>query len=149
MELIASFPTDSNYLTDMVFLNRLVWPLAMYTALQHDAFTCVEFEGAAPYPVSVDRTNGQHVGQVFDAKDRGRRNDMDALIHAKQPDACKPGGDPEAVRRARGPLPPPRDKECDALRTQHGVVVGKTWGTLPAELQTRWQRIACDALFQT
>ena len=38
MELIASFPTDSNYLTDMNFLNKLVWPIAMKDVLQHDAW---------------------------------------------------------------------------------------------------------------
>ena len=32
------------------------------------------------------------------------------------------------------------------MRRKHGVVAGASWGTLPAELQVRWQRIACDAL---
>ena len=62
----------------------------------------VEFEGAQAYPVGVDR-EGHHVGQVFDAEGRGRRNDVDAVLNAKQPDACKPGGDPEAARRAIAP----------------------------------------------
>jgi hypothetical protein len=146
MELIETFPTDSNYLTDMNFLNKLVWPIAMRDVLQHDAFTCVEFEGAHSYPVAVDKA-GFHVGQVFDAEGHGRKNDVDSLLSATQPDACKPGGEPEAVRRARGPPPPPREDECAQMHTRHGVVVGKTWGTLPAELQMRWQRIACDVLF--
>ena len=152
MELIASFPTDSNYLTDMNFLNKLVWPIAMKDVLQHDAFTCVEFDQppcqAMPYPVSVDRPAGNHVGQVFDAEGNARSNDVQALLTARQPDACKPGGDPVAARKEQGMrVPPlPRERECRSMRTQHKVVVGVTWGTLPADLQMRWQRIACDAL---
>ena len=47
-ELIAAFPTDSAYLTDMNFLNSRVWPLAMFDVMQHDAFTCHEVHGAPP-----------------------------------------------------------------------------------------------------
>ena len=36
MELIASFPANSNYLTDMVFLNSKVWPIAMQVRLPWD-----------------------------------------------------------------------------------------------------------------
>ena len=200
MDLISSFPTDSNYLTDMVFLNQvgvlpisppsliraahishissdpppsdppfhdpplhglprhshtlpetavlhqLVWPLALHDTLQHDAFSCVEFDNADPYPVGVDRPRGNHVGQVFEADGTARQNDVDALLSAAQPEACRPDGHPEAVRRARGPAPPPREQECATMRARHGVVVGKTWGTLTPEMQLRWQRIACDGL---
>lgn len=143
-ELIASFPTDSNYLTDMNFLNKLVWPIAMARGvLQHDAYTCVEFDGALGFPVAVD-PEGFHVGQVFDAEGRGRQNDVSALLRARQPDACKPGGDPQAARASGATVLPAR--ECAQMQREHGVRVGATWGTLPSHLQTRWQRIACDAL---
>ena len=78
MELIASFPTDSKYLTDMRFLNKLVWPIAMHDVLQHDSFTCVEFDGASAYPVDLD-PDGYHVGQVFDANGNGRADDVRAM----------------------------------------------------------------------
>ena len=145
MELIAAFPTDSNYLTDMNFLNKLVWPIAMADVLQQDAFTCVEFDGALPFPVPIERPAGNHIGQVFDAEGHARQNDVAAVLGAEQADACKPGGDPEAVRRSRGARLP-REQECAQMRRKHGVVAGASWGTLPAELQVRWQRIACDAL---
>ena len=94
MELIASFPTDSNYLTDMNFLNKLVWPIAMKDVLQHDAFTCVEFDQppcqAMPYPVSVDRPAGNHVGQVFDDQDNPRMGDIDRFIKNREvPKKCR------------------------------------------------------------
>ena len=148
MELIAQFPTDSKYLTDMIFLNKLVWPIAMKDVLQHDAFTCVEFDGADAFPVAVDAA-GHHVGQVFDAEGHGRENDVHALLDAPQPSACKPGGDPEAVRRTQGrQSSPPREQECQQMQKTFGVHVGKTWGSLPERLQLRWQRIACDPLFE-
>ena len=64
LELIAAFPTDSAYLTDMNFLNGRVWPIAMRDVLQHDAFSCAEFDGALPFPVAHDAA-GHHVGQVL------------------------------------------------------------------------------------
>ena len=142
MRLIESFPTDSNYLTDMNFLNQLVWPLAMEQGvLQHDAFSCVDFDGALGFPVGVD-AKGLHVGQVFDERGHGRPNDVQAILSTKQPDACKPGGDPQAARSGR--VAEPRQQECHRMHQLHGVKPGQTWGSLPAQLQTRWQRLACD-----
>ena len=145
MELIASFPTDSNYLTDMNFLNKLVWPIAMKDSLQHDAFTCLEFEGSEGFPVAVDH-QGNHVGQVFNAEGVGRPDDIRALLGASQPDACKPGADAEAGRRRLRPEHLPREIECATMRRVHGVRVGVTWGTLPASGQLRWPRLACDTV---
>ena len=34
MEMIQSFPANSNYLTDMNFLNERVWPIAQRDVLQ-------------------------------------------------------------------------------------------------------------------
>jgi len=146
MELIGRFPTDSAYLTDMLFLNRDVWPIAMRAGvLQHDAFSCIGFDGAEGFPVAVD-PEGYHVGQVFDAEGVGRSNDIRALLSARQPDACKPGGDPAAVR---GPPPTtPPEVECAEMHRQHGVKPGVTWGSLPAKLQTRWARLSCDGRSQ-
>ena len=142
MSLIRSFPTDSNYLTDMNFLNKLVWPIAMRQGvLQHDAFSCIEFDGALGFPVGVE-ANGNHVGQVFDEAGNGRQNDINALLSTEQPDACKPGGDPAAAR-GRG-LGLTADAECNTMKREHGVRPGETWGSLPTPQQVRWQRLACD-----
>jgi len=144
MELIAAFPTDSKYLTDMLFLNHDVWPIAMRAGvLQHDAFTCVEFDDALAYPVTVD-SQGFHVGQVFDAEDQGRQNDIDALLNAVQPDACKPGGDPTLVRKSRTAATMKPERECADMRNAYHVRPGVTWGSLPEVLHMRWARLACD-----
>ena len=142
MDLINRFPTDSKYLTDMLFLNRDVWPIAMRDGvLQHDAFTCVEFDDALGFPVAVD-AKGFHVGQVFDAEGKGRQVDIDLLLKARQPEACKPGGDPSKARGSRAQIAP--ENECAQLQHQHHVRPGSTWGSLPTPLQLRWQRLACD-----
>ena len=165
MDLIYRFPTDSKYLTDMLFLNRDVWPIAMRDGvLQHDAFTCVEFDNALGFPVAVD-PKGFHVGQVFDAEGKGRKVDINLLLKATQPEACKPGGDPAKARGSRAQITP--ENECAQLQHQHHVPVSRlarspsrsphhrlkgshvvrpdsTWGSLPAPLQLRWQRLACD-----
>lgn len=142
LELIASFPSDSKYLSDMNFLNSLVWPIAMHDVLQHDAFSCRDFDGASPFPVAHDAA-GHHVGQVFDEKGTARQGDVDALRLAliDQPIQCKPGA------RGSSQSGPPADPavECLATQRQHSVVVGVSWGSLSAAGQLRWQRLACDA----
>ena len=129
----------------MNFLNKLVWPIAMRDCLQHDAFTCTEFEGSFGFPVTVDAA-GNHVGQVFDSTGIGRPDDIRALLTAEQPGACKPGADAEAGRRRIRPQPEPREEECRRMRREHGVKVGVTWGSLPASGQARWPRLACDTV---
>ena len=141
MELIASFPADSNYLTDMNFLNSRVWPIAMLDVLQHDGYSCDGFEGADPFPVARD-TEGHHVGQVFDESGIGRQNDVQAVLSATQPAACRPDGMGHPQRTPRAPAAVA--EECRALQARYGVQPGSTWGTLPSRLQTHWARLACD-----
>ncbi|KAL1515320.1 hypothetical protein AB1Y20_001951 [Prymnesium parvum] len=141
MELIASFPANSDYLTDMIFLNSKVWPIAMQDVLQHDGYSCDGFEGADPFPVPRD-AEGRHVGQVFDAEGNGRPSDVQALLRAKQPAACAPGGGGHPQRTPRDPSAV-RD-ECLQLQSRYGVRPGKSWGTMPQRLQLHWARLACD-----
>ena len=64
LTMINNYPANSDYLTDMLFLNKEVWPLAQRGhLLQHDSFSCDAFEGAEAYPAARDET-GAHVGQV-------------------------------------------------------------------------------------
>ena len=142
-ELIDSFPANSQYLTDMLFLNSRVWPLAMFESLQHDAFSCDGFWGAQPFPVAHDAA-GHHVGQVFDAGGAPKQEDVDILRQAlatTQPAQCRAG----APQPPPGPRPNPA-VECPALQRQHGVVVGSSWGTLTPAGQMRWQRLTCDEI---
>ena len=71
---------------------------------------------------------------------------MQSLRAARQPDACKPGGDPQAARPKRPAVP--RAAECSGMRKTYGVVPGQSWGRLSPKLQTRWQRLACDSYEQ-
>lgn len=59
---IDEYPADSNYLTDMKFLNSVVWPAVANRTLVHDSWSCDVFDGAMPDPVPPD-VNGFHVGQ--------------------------------------------------------------------------------------
>lgn len=81
------------------------------------------------------------MGQVFDAEGNARQDDVDAVRQAlrTQPAQCKPG----APQPARGPPPQPAT-ECPAMKREHRVVVGSSWGTLSPAGQLRWQRLACD-----
>jgi hypothetical protein len=108
----------------MLFLNRDVWPIAMRDGvLQHDAFTCVEFDDALGFPVALDR-KGFHVGQVFDAEGKGRKVDINLLLKAMQPEACKPGGDPAKARGSSAQIAP--ENECAQLQHQHHVPVSRS-----------------------
>ena len=86
------------------------------------------------------------MGQVFDEDGVARQGDVDALRQAlvAQPAQCKPGAPPP---QRGAPLDPA--VECPATQHQHGVVVGASWGSLPAAGQLRWQRLACDAFVST
>jgi hypothetical protein len=37
------------------------------------------------------------------------------------------------------------EEPCRAMRDAHGVVVGKTWGSLPKDQQKRWRELNCNA----
>ena len=142
MELIRDFPVDSGYLTDMNFLNSRVWPLAMHDCLQHDGYSCADF-GADPFPVARDTEKGYHVGQVFDADGVPRPDDVQSLLATAQPPECAPGAPPSPRAFT---TPAEVAAECRRLKRTHRVVPGVGWGTLPSNLQTRWKRLACDAV---
>jgi len=39
--------------------------------------------------------------------------------------------------------------ECQRLQSAHSVIVGRSWGSLPKELITRWSDLECDRFFAT
>jgi len=146
MQQIDDFPADSNYLTDMNFLNEIVWPIAQGSALQHDSFSCDVFAGASAYPVPRD-PQGYHVGQVFDENGQARAVDVDMLMAAVQPAACAPGGNPAAAPPAAQPFS--AAEECRRMQQLYQVKPGSSWGGLPAPLEPRWKEIQCDRHLST
>jgi len=141
VEQIDAYPADSNYLTDMNFLNSVVWPLVNGSALQHDSFSCDVYPRARAYPVARDAA-GAHVGQVFDQDGTPRRVDVEMLLAAHQPAACSPAG--AGYTDTPPPLPP--RAECARLRREYAVKPGVSWGGLPAPLEPRWRELDCDSL---
>ena len=69
-------------------------------------------------------------------------NDVQAVLSATQPAACRPDGMGHPQRTPRAPAAVA--EECRALQARYGVQPGSTWGTLPSRLQTHWARLACD-----
>jgi hypothetical protein len=155
LQLIEAFPTDSNYLTDMNFLNERVWPLARERSLQHDAFSCDRF-GARPFPMARS-ADGEHVGQVFEEGERPRQADVELLLNAASPLACRHPADAPTRGNARAAAEPTADAErrpgrrgpealawCKRAEAKYGIVPGSSWGTASLAMQDRWSDYGCD-----
>ena len=80
---------SNKYLQDMQFLDRVIWPVAQKSVLQHDSFSCRQF-GAAPFPTV--RVGMEHVGSV-NMNGTMRTEDVDILrkaINAGEEKKCSP-----------------------------------------------------------
>ena len=80
---------SDEYLHDMEFLNRVIWPVAQKSVLQHDSFSCRQF-GAVPFPTV--RVGMEHVGSVY-MNGMMRAEDVDVLrraINAGEEKKCLP-----------------------------------------------------------
>ena len=64
------------YLQDMNFLNKVIWPMAKKSLLQHDSFSCDKFGGGKPFP--TPRVGWEHVGSVY-IDGKMRQKDVDIL----------------------------------------------------------------------
>ena len=73
------------YLQDMNFLNKVIWPLAKDSVLQHDAFSCDMFGGGVPFP--TPRKGWEHVGSVH-INDKMREVDVNILKEAGVVERC-------------------------------------------------------------
>ena len=66
-----------------------VAPLLRHDLLSHDAYTCAAYARSRPFPTRR-RFDFQHVGQVFDASNAPRFDDVDAFLRgAYAPAACR------------------------------------------------------------
>ena len=73
------------YLQDMDFLNKVVWPLAQKSVLQHDSFSCDKFGGGSPFP--SPRVGWEHVGSVY-IDGKMRQGDVNILKNSKIVEKC-------------------------------------------------------------
>jgi hypothetical protein len=154
LQLIDSFPTDANYLSDMNFLNERLWPRARAASLQHDSFSCERF-GARPFPMARS-AEGEHVGQVFDEHGTPRQADVELLLDADSPPACRhPDDAPTRGSRRRAASggsgsnrgrSPRALRRCRDLQDRFAVVPGASWGSAPDWAQAEWTSAECDAV---
>ncbi|KAJ1633579.1 hypothetical protein T492DRAFT_980423, partial [Pavlovales sp. CCMP2436] len=154
LELIAAFPTDANYLSDMNFLNERVWPRARTRCLQHDAFSCDHF-GARPFPMARS-AEGEHVGQVYEEDGRPRHADVQLLLDATSPVACRHPHDAPTRGNGRATTRPKISKRrepqkhtaqrCRELQKLHDVIPGSSWGRASESAQSEWTNLECDSV---
>lgn len=87
--LVDGYWNKEEYGADLSFLNDVVWPRVKAMQLSHDAYTCDHFPQSKPFP-TMRRRDYQHVGQVFDASDHPRQNDIDGFIRGVSvPEKCR------------------------------------------------------------
>ena len=85
-----------NYLDDMNFLRKDVWPLVRTSFMQHDSFSCDKWGGGRPFP--SPRKGDEHVGSVF-LNGKERAGDVAILRRAKSPARCTARTLPEDIMK--------------------------------------------------
>lgn len=86
--MIQAWETRDNYIDDMNFLDKMVWPQVKHDQISHDAYFCEIYENAHPFPTRR-YSNFQHVGQVFDAEDRPVLEHIEMLRLQEAPLPCR------------------------------------------------------------
>jgi FkbM family methyltransferase len=82
IEKLLTDVRNQAYLQDMNFLNKVIWPMAQNSLVQHDSFSCDKFGGGKPFP--TPRVGWEHVGSVY-INGKMRQGDVDILKRSKQP----------------------------------------------------------------
>lgn len=87
--LIHEWSNKGEYLQDMQFLAKVIWPIVEHDYVAHDAYSCEEFRDTRPFPTKR-YSNYQHVGQLFDSHDRPRMDDINKFIRGvATPPPCR------------------------------------------------------------
>lgn len=90
---IMSWHKRDEYMADLYFLEESIWPDIQYKQMAHDSYCCDRFPNTKPFPTKRYPTY-QHVGQVFDAHDNPRFNDIDGYIRGVPiPGSCRKQAD--------------------------------------------------------
>ena len=88
-EEVRKFSNKQGYGGDLQFLNEVVWPRVKHDQMAHDAYTCRKYPNSKPFPTKRP-DNYQHVGQVFDARDRSRARDINGYMRGRKvPRQCR------------------------------------------------------------
>jgi hypothetical protein len=92
-ERVEGWESRDEYSADLNFLEQKVWPDIKNNQIAHDSYCCDRFPNARPFPTKRPMTY-QHVGQVFDAEDHPRLNDIDGFIRGVPvPGSCRKHAD--------------------------------------------------------
>ena len=92
-ERIEAWESRDQYAADLNFLEQKIWPDIKDRQIAHDSYCCDRFPNARPFPSKRPMTY-QHVGQVFDAEDHPRLNDIDGFIRGVPvPGSCRKHAD--------------------------------------------------------
>lgn len=86
---VESWKSRDEYMADLHFLEKEIWPDIKHKQISHDSYCCDRFPNTRPYPTKRYSTY-QHVGQVFDKNDNPRLADIDGFIRGiPTPGSCR------------------------------------------------------------
>jgi len=88
VDLLNKHPPGWDYMEDMHWLHRVVWPIAQNSVMQHDSFSCERYPGSLPFP--TERVNWEFVGVSKGFMEQNASNlAVKTLMEAPVPDACR------------------------------------------------------------
>lgn len=86
---VIDWSSRDEYSADLHFLEDQIWPYVKKKQISHDSYCCDRYPNALPFPTKRPITY-QHVGQVFDAEENPRLNDIDGFIRGVPvPASCR------------------------------------------------------------
>ena len=92
-EEITKWSSRDEYMADLHFLEKRIWPAVKENQISHDSYCCDRFPNTKPYPTRRSKLY-QHVGQVFDSSDNPRLMDIDGFIRGVPiPVSCRKQSD--------------------------------------------------------
>lgn len=92
-EKVLAWSSRDEYMADLHFLEKKIWPDVKNKQMAHDSYCCDRFPNTHPFPTRRSKTY-QHVGQVFDFQDSPRMMDIDGFIRGVPvPGSCRKQSD--------------------------------------------------------
>ena len=92
---------NNAYIADMHWLNKVVWPIAQKSSMQHDAFSCKKYKGAISWPTK--RVPWEHVGSVV-RKGKLRKGDVQILKRTKQDPRCRDRNESQLIDKVKAKI---------------------------------------------
>lgn len=85
-EMMYGYKAD--YLQDMDFLNKVIWPRVKAHMYCSDSVSCDKWPGAHPFP--IHRYGHEHVGQVYNDQELARPIDISIIASTSANSKCVP-----------------------------------------------------------